>query len=139
MPKLEIGKTKGFYTTRKRLTSKRCRGSSRRKTRCLTQARVPKKYEGQTRRRHSDLYTDEKAQGTVHGLRFRSRLEARKSVKRVLSLERSGKITHKHAIQIGLAMEQRSRYHHSKTPGIRAGNKVWKEYLRKHSRGKRFS
>lgn len=133
------GKTSKFYNVRKKLSKKRCSGSHRRKTHCLTQARVPKKYSGQSRIHHSDLYTDEKPEGTVHGLRFRSRPEAQRSVKRVLSLERKGKITHKHAIQIGLAMEQRSRYHHSKTPGIRAGNKVWKEFLRKHSRGKRFS
>ncbi len=99
-----VGKTKQFYSIRKKLTSKRCRGSSRRKTRCLTQARVPKKYSGQPRKFHSDLYTDEKPQGTVHGLRFRSREEAHKSVKRVISLERSGKITHKHAVQIGITV-----------------------------------
>jgi hypothetical protein len=92
--------------------------------------RVPRKYRGENPRHHSDLFTDENPRGTVHGLRFRSREEAKKSVQRLKKLYKSRKITYAHMRQIGLTMEQRSRHHAHPTKGIRAGNAVWKQFNR---------
>jgi len=90
--------------------------------------RVPKKYKGEAPENHSDLFTDENPKGTVHGLRFRDGKEARSSVKRLRGLYKSRKISFAHMRQIGLTMEQRSRFHAHPTRGIKEGNKVWKKF-----------
>ena len=79
---------------------------------------------------HSDLYTDENPKGTVKGLRFRSKKEASKSVKRLRNLYKRGKITYAHMRQIGTTMEQRSKHHSHPNKDIREGNKVWKKFNR---------
>ena len=98
------------------------------KSRGRSTPRVPRKYKGEKPEHHSDLFTDENPKGTVHGLRFRSRDEAKKSIKRLRSLYKNKKITFAHMRQIGLTMEQRSRFHAHPTKGIKEGNKVWKEF-----------
>jgi len=68
--------------------------------------RIPRK-KGQHRgsSSHSDLYTDENPKGTIHGLKFATVDDAKKSVSKIKS---SGK-KHAHKIQAAVAMEQRAR------------------------------
>ena len=54
---------------------------------------------------HSDLYTDENPKGTIHGLKFATVEDAKKSVAKIKS---SGK-PHAHKIQAAIAMEQRAK------------------------------
>jgi hypothetical protein len=99
--------------------------------------RVPRKYKGEKPEHHSDLFTDENPKGTVHGLRFRSRDESKKSIKRLKNLYKNKKITFAHMRQIGVTMEQRSRFHAHPTKGIKEGNKVWKEFNRSFPKKKK--
>jgi hypothetical protein len=92
--------------------------------------RVPRKYKGEKPEHHSDLFTDENPKGTVRGLRFRSRDEAKKSIKRLRSLYKNKKITFAHMRQIGVTMEQRSRFHAHPTKGIKEGNIEWNKFNR---------
>lgn len=68
--------------------------------------RIPRK-KGQKAdsKKHSDLYTDENPEGTIHGLKFATVKDAEKSVSKIKS---SGK-PHAHKIQAAIAMEQRAR------------------------------
>jgi len=99
--------------------------------------RVPRKYKGEKPEHHSDLFTDENPKDTVHGLRFRSRDESKKSIKRLKNLYKNKKITFAHMRQIGVTMEQRSRFHAHPTKGIKEGNKVWKEFNRSFPKKKK--
>ena len=68
--------------------------------------RIPRK-KGQPAgsKKHSDLYTDENPKGTIHGLKFATIDDAKKSVSKIKG---SGK-SHAHKIQAAVAMEQRAR------------------------------
>jgi len=68
-------------------------------------ARIPRK-PGQPMgsKKHSDLYTDENPKGTIHGLKFATKSDARKSVAKIRKSGRS----HAHKIQAAIAMEQRA-------------------------------
>ena len=68
--------------------------------------RIPRK-KGQPAKsdKHSDLYTDEDPKGTIHGLKFATVEDAKSSVKKIESSNR----THAHKIQAAIAMEQRAR------------------------------
>ena len=68
--------------------------------------RIPRK-KGQPAKskKHSDLYTDENPKGTIHGLKFATVKDAKKSVNKI---KRIGK-SHAHKIQAAVAMEQRAR------------------------------
>ena len=87
--------------------------------------RIPKKYEGQDPSEHSDLYTDEDPRGTIQGLGFKDKETAERSVN---IIKRSGK-THAHKIQAAMAMEQRARFHPNATPGIKAAQKVYANFI----------
>ena len=87
--------------------------------------RVPKKYEGQDPREHSDLFTDEDPKNTIKGLGFKDKETAERSIN---IIKRSGK-THAHKMQAAMAMEQRARFHAHQTPGIRAGQKVYAKFI----------
>jgi hypothetical protein len=101
-----------------------------RKTRKNYIPRVPKKYKGEPGEHHSDLFTDENPKNTVKGLRFRSKKEARQSIKRLKKLYKNSKITFAHMRQIGITMEQRSRFHAHPTKGIREGHTEWNKFNR---------
>lgn len=92
--------------------------------------RVPRKFKGENPKHHSDLFTDENPKGTVHGLKFKNGQEARKSVSKLKRLYKSKKISFAHMRQIGVTMEQRSRFHAHPTKEIKQGNKVWKKFNR---------
>lgn len=98
------------------------------KSRTKSIPRVPKKYKGEAPEHHSDLFTDENPKKTVHGLRFRSRKDSRDSIKRLKSLYKNKKITFAHMRQIGITMEQRSKFHAHPTKGIKEGNQEWKKF-----------
>ena len=69
-------------------------------------ARIPRKT-GQPAKsdKHSDLYTDEDPKGTIHGLKFATTEDAKKSVRKIKSSGRD----HAHKIQAAIAMEQRAK------------------------------
>ncbi len=71
-----------------------------------TNPRIPRK-KGQPAGsdKHSDLYTDENPKGTIHGLKFASVEDAKKSVQKIKNSGRA----HAHKIQAAVAMEQRAR------------------------------
>ena len=68
--------------------------------------RIPRK-KGQraNSKKHSDLYTDENPKGTIRGLKFATVKDAKASVNKIKSSNR----THAHKTQAAIAMEQRAR------------------------------
>tara|TARA_B100000073_G_scaffold238525_1_gene199660 strand:- start:564 stop:1979 length:1416 start_codon:yes stop_codon:yes gene_type:complete len=72
--------------------------------------------------KHSDLYTDEDPEGTIHGLGFKDVETAKASVKKIESSDR----THAHKIQAAIAMEQRAR-----VMGKTAEAAVYRAYIEK--------
>ena len=87
--------------------------------------RIPKTKKNQDPDTHSDLYTDENPKGTIHGLKFATETDARKSVKKI---ENSGK-KHAHKIQAAIAMEQRAKAADKTAPA-----KVYRTYIEKMKR-----
>ena len=85
--------------------------------------RIPRK-KGQPAgsKKHSDLYTDENPRGTIHGLKFATVQDARASVKKIESSDRS----HAHKIQAAIAMEQRAR-----VMGKTAEANIYRSYIEK--------
>ena len=117
------GNSKKFY---KRMSYYRRRSGK-------SNPRIPRKTKKKTYkniRDHSDLFTDENPKGTVKGLKFKNKQEAKKSVKKLRSLYKSKKITFSHMRQIGVTFEQRAKYHIHKNKDIKEGEKVWKNFNR---------
>ena len=85
--------------------------------------RIPRK-KGQPAgsKKHSDLYTDENPEGTIHGLGFKDVKTAKASVAKI---ERSDR-THAHKIQAAVAMEQRA-----KEMGKNAEAAIYRTYINK--------
>ena len=85
--------------------------------------RIPRK-KGQPAKsdKHSDLYTDEDPEGTIHGLGFKDVETAKASVKKIEGSDR----THAHKIQAAIAMEQRA-----KVMGKSAEAAVYRAYIEK--------
>ena len=83
--------------------------------------RVPRK-KGQKRKskKHSDLYTDEDPKGTIHGLKFATEADAKKSVSKIRGSDRS----HAHKVQAAVAMEQRA-----KAAGKASAAAVYRKYI----------
>lgn len=83
--------------------------------------RIPRK-DGQpaNSKKHSDLYTDENPKGTIHGLKFATIDDAKASVNKIKSSNR----THAHKIQAAVAMEQRA-----KVAGKISASRVYREYI----------
>jgi hypothetical protein len=118
-----VGNSKKFY---KRLSY------YRRKTK-KSVPRVPrrtKRKNYKNPRDHSDLFTDENPKGTVHGLKFKNKQEAKKSIKRLRSLYKNKKISFGHMRQIGTTMEQRAKYFYHSNKNIKEGMKVWRSFNR---------
>lgn len=88
--------------------------------------RIPRK-KGQPAgsKKHSDLYTDENPEGTIHGLGFKDVETAKASVAKI---ERSDR-THAHKIQAAVAMEQRA-----KEMGKNAEAAIYRTYIEKMKR-----
>ena len=68
--------------------------------------RIPRK-KGQRAKskKHSDLYTDEDPKGTIHGLKFATETDARRSIRKIKNSTRK----HNHKTQAAIAMEQRAK------------------------------
>ena len=83
--------------------------------------RIPRK-KGQPAKskKHSDLYTDEDPKGTIHGLKFATAEDAKKSVSKI---KKSGR-SHAHKIQAAVAMEQRA-----KAAGKSSAAAVYRKYI----------
>jgi len=83
--------------------------------------RVPRK-KGQKAKskKHSDLYTDEDPKGTIHGLKFATEADAKKSVSKIRGSSRS----HAHKVQAAVAMEQRA-----KAAGKASAAAVYRKYI----------
>ena len=83
--------------------------------------RIPRK-KGQKRKskKHSDLYTDEDPKGTIHGLKFATEADAKKSVTKIRNSSRS----HAHKVQAAVAMEQRA-----KAAGKASAAAVYRKYI----------
>ena len=88
----------------------------------LETKRIPKTRKNQDPDTHSDLYTDENPKGTIHGLKFATETDAKRSVKKI---ENSGK-KHAHKIQAAVAMEQRAKAADKSGPA-----KVYRSYIEK--------
>ena len=72
--------------------------------------------------KHSDLYTDENPEGTIHGLGFKDVPTAKASVSKIEKSDR----THAHKIQAAIAMEQRA-----KEMGKKAEASIYRTYIEK--------
>ena len=83
--------------------------------------RIPRK-KGQpaNSKQHSDLYTDENPEGTIHGLGFKDVETSKASVAKIKKSDR----THAHKIQAAIAMEQRA-----KEMGKTAEAAVYRKYI----------
>ena len=83
--------------------------------------RIPRK-KGQPAgsKKHSDLYTDENPEGTIHGLKFATVKDAEASVTKIRNSNR----THAHKIQAAIAMEQRA-----KAAGKKSAAAVYRTYI----------
>jgi hypothetical protein len=55
--------------------------------------------------KHSDLYTDENPEGTIHGLGFKDKQKALDSIDIIKKIDR----THAHKVQATLVMQQRAK------------------------------
>ena len=86
-----------------------------------TNPRIPRK-KGQKAKskKHSDLYTDEDPKGTIHGLKFATEADAKKSVTKIRNSSRS----HAHKVQAAVAMEQRA-----KAAGKSSAAAVYRKYI----------
>ena len=86
-----------------------------------TNPRIPRK-KGQKAKskKHSDLYTDEDPKGTIHGLKFATEADAKKSVTKIRNSSRS----HAHKVQAAVAMEQRA-----KAAGKASAAAVYRKYI----------
>ena len=83
--------------------------------------RVPRKKGQKAKSKaHSDLYTDEDPKGTIHGLKFATEADAKKSVSKIKSSGRS----HAHKVQAAVAMEQRA-----KAAGKASAAAVYRKYI----------
>lgn len=81
--------------------------------------------------KHSDLYTDENPQGTIHGLGFKDSETANKSI----GIIKKARVTHAHKVQATLVMVQRGKVaiERTKDPekkkALGEANKIWAAFL----------
>ena len=77
------------------------------------------------------LYSDDNPKDTVKGMHYGSGKESEESIKKLESLYKRKQITHQRAVAIVNTMHNRAKHHANPNVGIKAGEKVWKEYLEK--------
>lgn len=81
--------------------------------------------------KHSDLYTDEDPEGTIHGLGFKDEETAKKSIEIIKKIDRE----HAHKVQAALVMQQRGKVaiERTKDPekkkNLKAANAIWADFL----------
>jgi len=77
------------------------------------------------------LYSDDNPKDTIKDLHYGSGKESEESVKKLEGLYKKGRITHQRAVATANTMHNRAKHHANPNVGIKAGEKVWKEYLEK--------
>ena len=81
--------------------------------------------------KHSDLYTDENPEGTIHGLGFKDADTANKSIDIIKKADRE----HAHKVQATLVMQQRAKVaiERTKDPekkkNLKAAYEIWSKFL----------
>ena len=77
------------------------------------------------------LYSDDNPKDTVKDLHYGTGKESEESVQKLESLYKRKKITHQRAVSTANTMHNRAKFHANPNVGIKAGEKVWKNYLEK--------
>ena len=77
------------------------------------------------------LYSDDNPKDTVKDLHYGTGKESEESVQKLESLYKRKKITHQRAVATANTMHNKAKFHANPNAGIKAGEKVWKNYLEK--------
>ena len=75
------------------------------------------------------LYSDDNPKDTIKDLHYGSGKESGESVQKLESLYKQKKISHQRVVATANTMHNRAKFHANPNVGIKAGEKVWKEYL----------
>jgi len=75
------------------------------------------------------LYSDDNPKDTIKDLHYGTGKESEESVRKLESLYKQKKISHQRAVSTANTMHNRAKFHANPNVGIKAGEKVWKEYL----------
>jgi hypothetical protein len=77
------------------------------------------------------LYSDDNPKDTIKDLHYGTGKESEESVQKLESLYKQKKISHQRAVSTANTMHNRAKFHANPNVGIKAGEKVWKDYLEK--------
>ena len=75
------------------------------------------------------LYSDDNPKDTIKDLHYGTGKESEESAQKLESLYNQKKISHQRAVSTANTMHNRAKFHANPNVGIKAGEKVWKEYL----------
>jgi hypothetical protein len=75
------------------------------------------------------LYSDDNPKDTIKDLHYGTGKESEESVQKLESLYKQKKISHQRSVSTANTMHNRAKFHANPNVGIKAGEKVWKEYL----------
>ena len=77
------------------------------------------------------LYSDDNPKDTIKDLHYGTGKESEESVQKLESLCKQKKISHQRVVSTANTMHNRAKFHANPNVGIKAGEKVWKDYLEK--------
>ena len=77
------------------------------------------------------LYSDDNPKDTIKDLHYGTGKESEESVQKLESLYKQKKISHQRTVSTANTMHNRAKFHANPNVGIKAGEKVWKNYLEK--------
>jgi hypothetical protein len=77
------------------------------------------------------LYSDDNPKDTIKDLHYGTGKESEESVQKLESLYKQKRISHQRAVSTANTMHNRAKFHANPNVGIKAGEKVWKNYLEK--------
>ena len=77
------------------------------------------------------LYSDDNPKDTIKDLHYGTGKESEESVQKLESLYKQKRISHQRAVSTANTMHNRAKFHANPNVGIKAGEKVWKDYLEK--------
>jgi len=77
------------------------------------------------------LYSDDNPKDTIKDLHYGTGKESEESIQKLESLYKQKKISHQRAVSTANTMHNRAKFHANPNVGIKAGEKVWKNYLEK--------
>ena len=75
------------------------------------------------------LYSDDNPKDTIKDLHYGTGKESEESVQKLESLYKQKKISHERVVATANTMHNRAKFHANPNVGIKAGEKIWKEYL----------